>query len=47
MYDYRLVAAKLSLDHPWMRRPTATHPRRAEDAFPAGRNAQPQTKGRR
>ena len=47
MYDYRLVAAKLSLDHPWMRRPIASHPRRAEDAFPGGRRAQPRGQERR
>ena len=46
MYHYRLVAAKLSLDLPWMRRPITSHPRRAEDAFPAG-GSQPRRKGRR
>ena len=45
MYDYRLAVAKMSLDHPWMRRPTTTHARRAEDALPADRR--PRNGGRR
>ena len=46
MYDYRLAVAKMSLDHPWMRRPINTHPRRAEDAAPGARPAA-RTGGRR
>ena len=45
MYHYRLVVAKMSLDHPWMRRPIASHPRRAEDWAPADRR--PRNGGRR
>ena len=43
MYDYRVAVAKMSLDHPWMRRPIKTHPRRAED----GHAERPRTGGRR
>ena len=45
MYDYRVAVAKMSLDHPWMRRPISSHPRRAEDALPADRR--PRSAGRR
>jgi hypothetical protein len=43
MYDYRLAVAKMSLDHPWMRRPNNSHPRRAEDPAPPPRQV---TRGR-